>query len=154
MTRLRRGLVLLALAVATTVGLTVTPAQAAFSAQTSTTASVGTITVAGPAQVSTDGTGCPYSLAYQNGSWRLIRTLRVQVSWPKSTTTRGVDGYIVTAHLRDGSSYPVATVGPGTTSLSDTYDLSYADQGIRVSITTHTTYGWTGQSPLSKEISC
>jgi len=154
-TALRRGILLVALAVATVLGLTVTPAQAAFSAKaTLPTATVSAITVAAPTAVSTAGTYCSTTRSYWNGTWYSSSTMHARVSWTASTTARGVSGYRVTAWFADGSSYPVGDVGPGTTSVAMDVDGSYAGQNVRVTVTTLTTYGWTTQSPKSGAITC
>jgi len=154
-TALRRGVLLLALAVATVLGLTVTPAQAAFSAKAELpTATVSAITVAAPTGVSTAGTYCSTSYSYWNGTWYSSRTLHAKLSWQPSATTRGVTGYRVTAWFADGSSLPIADVSAATTSISQDVDGSYAGQGVRVTITTLTSYGWTTQSDKSGAITC
>lgn len=77
--------------------------------------------------------------------------LTVSASWPASGS-RGVNGYLVTAHLADGSSFAMAQ----TTSLftSDTVDADALVYQPRLSVTTLTNYGWTAQSAISRIISC
>jgi len=77
--------------------------------------------------------------------------LTVSVSWPASGS-RGVNGYLVTAHLGDGTSFPMAQ----TTALStsDTVDADALVYQPRLSVTTLTSYGWTAQSAISGIISC
>lgn len=77
--------------------------------------------------------------------------LTVSASWAASGS-RGVNGYLVTAHLGDGSSFPMAqTTGLST---SDTVDADALVYQPRLSITTLTSYGWTAQSAISGIISC
>jgi hypothetical protein len=77
--------------------------------------------------------------------------LTVSASWGASGS-RGVNGYLVTAHLGDGSSFPMAQ----TTALStsDTVDADALVYQPRLSVTTLTSYGWTAQSAISGIISC
>ncbi|TWH71887.1 hypothetical protein [Modestobacter roseus] len=155
MTRVHRSLLLLAVAVATVLGLTVSPAQASFTAQARTTVDASTLTVAPVTNPSTAGTRCSTTYTYSqwNNTWYASRTLHARVSWSPSTT-RGVTGYQLTAVFRDGSTFPLATVGPGTTSLTQDVDGSYADQGIRVRITTLTSYGWTSAPAQTGAVTC
>ena len=154
MTRLRRPLVVTAVATALT--LTAFPAQAAFDDAASTALTTSTLTVAPVTQLSTAGTHCTTTYSYNGwtGSWYATRTLHARASWSPSATTRGVTGYQVTAVFRDGNSHPIATVDPGTTSLAQDVDGSYADQGIRVRITTLTSYGWTSAPALTGALTC
>ncbi|WP_222193091.1 hypothetical protein [Modestobacter italicus] len=156
MTGIRRGLLLLTVAVATVLGLTISPAQAAFTARAATTVDASTLTVAPVTNPSTAGTRCSTSYYYDRWSGNVYgtRTLHARVSWNASTTTRGVTGYQLTAVFRDGSTYPLATVGPGTTSLTQDVDGSYADQGVRVRITTLTSYGWTSTPAQTGPVTC
>jgi hypothetical protein len=151
--RLRRAAVLTAAALAVTLGLSA-PAQAALTdTAPKFTASVTTIKVAAPTSVSTGGTKC--TTTYNATTGTSTTTLNAKVSWPASTTSRGVTGYVVTAVFSDGTKYPVAQVSASTTSLSGDYDASYASQNIRVTVTTLTAYGWTAESaPSSGVIKC
>ena len=156
MTGIRRSLLLLVVAVATVLGLTISPAQASFTARAATTVDASTLTVAPVTGASTAGTRCSTTYTYSqwNNTWYASRTLHARVSWTASATTRGVTGYQLTAVFRDGSTYPLATVGPGTTSLAQDVDGSYADQGVRVRITTLTSYGWTSTPAQTGAVTC
>ncbi|MCW2537812.1 MAG: exported protein of unknown function [Modestobacter sp.] len=150
--RARRGLVLVAATLALTLGLSL-PASADLSDRSPVlSATATTLQVAAPASVSTSGTRCVTSYNYWNGT--TTTTLQARVSWPASTTTRGVTGYLVTAYFTDGSSTPVAWVDAPGTSVSGSYDVYYASQNIRVSVTTYTSYGWTAESAKSGAIRC
>jgi hypothetical protein len=152
---LRRSLLLIAVAVATLVGLTAAPAQAAFDDETTLSPlSVGTITVAAPTALSTKGTYCSTTYYSMYGNWYASSTLHAKLSWKPSTTTRGVTGYRVTAWFGDGSSYLIGDVGPTTTSVAQDVDQYYASQNIRVTVTTLTSYGWTAESAKSGVLTC
>jgi hypothetical protein len=79
--------------------------------------------------------------------------LSVSVSWPASGSG-GVSGYVVTAHLADGSSYPMAQTAAGTLSASGIADADDLSDQPRLSVTTLTSYGWTAQSTLTRYVSC
>jgi hypothetical protein len=79
--------------------------------------------------------------------------LSVSASWPASDS-RGVNGYLVTAHLSDGTSYPMAQTAAGTLSTGQTVDADYLVYQPRLSVSTLTSYGWTAQSAISGYISC
>jgi hypothetical protein len=155
MSALRRGVLLIAVALATLIGLTAAPAQAAFDDQaTMAPLTVGTLTVAAPTGLATAGTNCTTSWYYGYGGWYSSTTLHAKLSWRASTTPRGVTGYRVTAWFADGSSYLVGDVGATPTSVSMEVDGSYANQGTRVTVTTLTSYGWTAESVKSGAITC
>ena len=80
-------------------------------------------------------------------------TLAVTASWSASGS-RGVSGYLVNAHLSDGTVYPMAQNGPGTLSTSQTVDADNLAYQPRLSVTTLTSYGWTAQSPLTGYVTC
>ncbi|MCW2619557.1 MAG: hypothetical protein JWR28_2706 [Modestobacter sp.] len=155
MSALRRNVLLVAIAVVTILGLTANAAQAAFEGKaTMTTLTVGTITVAPPTELSTAGTNCTRSYYWANGTWNVSTTLHAKVSWKASATTRGVSGYRVIAWFPDGSSYPLGDLDAATTSVAMDVDGSYANQDIRVTVTTLTNYGWTTQSTKSGAFTC
>jgi hypothetical protein len=79
--------------------------------------------------------------------------LTVSASWPASAS-RGVSGYLVTAHLADGTSYPMAQTAAGTLSTSATVDADNLAYQPRLSVSTLTSYGWTAQSTISGYLSC
>jgi hypothetical protein len=79
--------------------------------------------------------------------------LSVSVSWPASAS-RGVSGYLVNAHLYDGSTYPMVQNAAGVLSTSQTVDADNLNLQPRLSVTTLTSYGWTAQSAISGYITC
>jgi hypothetical protein len=132
-------------------------ASAAFTGRTTLAPlTVGTTTVDAPAQPSTAGTRCTtttwwysYNGVTSSGS---TTTLRASLSWDASTTP-GVTSYVITAYGA-GWSTEVTEVPATTLSVSDTFDGSYADQNITVTVTARTSYGWTAESPRSGVIRC
>jgi len=79
--------------------------------------------------------------------------LTVTASWPASGS-RGVNGYLVNAHLYDGTVYPMVQTAAGTLFTSQTVDADNLSLQPRLSVTTLTSYGWTAQSAVSGYISC
>jgi hypothetical protein len=77
----------------------------------------------------------------------------VTVSWTASGT-RGVNGYVVNAHLSDGTVYPMTQTAAGTLSTSQTVDADNLVYQPRLSVTTLTSYGWTAQSALTGYVTC
>jgi hypothetical protein len=148
-TRLRRSLLLVVVTVATVLGVTAGTAQAAYTDKaTLAPLTVGTLTVAAPTALSTAGTYCTPA------TWYSSSTLHAKLSWKASATTRGITGYRITAWFADGSSYPIADVGPTTTVIAKDVDASFAAQNIRITVSTLTAYGWTAQTAKTGAISC
>jgi len=79
-------------------------------------------------------------------------TLYVSVTWAASTTQRGVTGYLVDAHLKDGSVYPMTQTAALTTSAA--VDADNLVLQPRLSVTTLTGYGWTATSAITPVLSC
>jgi hypothetical protein len=79
--------------------------------------------------------------------------LTVTASWPASGS-RGVSGYVVNAHLYDGSVYPMVQNAAGVLFTSQTVDADNLALQPRLSVTTLTSYGWTAQSAVSGYITC
>ena len=79
--------------------------------------------------------------------------LAVTASWTASAS-RGVNGYLVNAHLADGTVYAMAQTAAGTLSTSSTVDADNLVYQPRLSVTTLTSYGWTARSALTGYISC
>ena len=156
MTAVRRILILIGLTVAVIAGASVS-ASATFAKSVTVPTTIQTLTVAAPASVSTAGTKCvTYQTTwnYTTNSWNYASELQAKVSWPATTTTRGVTGYTVTALFADGTRYPIAVVPPTQLSLTGTFDASYATANIRVIVTTLTSYGWTKESAPSGVVRC
>ena len=79
--------------------------------------------------------------------------LTVSASWTASGS-RGVNGYLVNAHLSDGTVYTMAQTAAGTLSTSQTVDADNLAYQPRLSVTTLTSYGWTAQSALTGYVTC
>ncbi|WP_167760617.1 hypothetical protein [Blastococcus sp. CT_GayMR16] len=79
--------------------------------------------------------------------------LRVTTNWSASATP-GVSGYLVSAHLADGSSYAMAQTGAATLSTSGGADADYIAYSPRLSVTTLTSYGWTATTAQTPVLSC
>jgi hypothetical protein len=79
--------------------------------------------------------------------------LTVSASWTASGS-RGVNGYLVNAHLSDGTVYAMAQTAAGTLSASSTADADNLAYQPRLSVTTLTSYGWSTQSALTGYLSC
>jgi hypothetical protein len=151
MKSIRRAVVLLSTATAVVFG-GMLPADAQFSNSASApTMAITAVDVLAPTGVSTAGTKCVTVWDPNTASWKSV--LQAQVDW-NASSSRGVTGYVVTAYFTDGTRYPVAQTNAATTSLSGTYDVYYASQNVRVTITTLTSYGWTEESAQSGAIKC
>jgi hypothetical protein len=149
MTSIRRAVVLLSTTTAVLFGA-VLPADAQLGDSASTpTMAITTVDVQAPTNLSTAGTKCDTTW---NG-WTWVTTLHAKVSWRASTTTRGVTGYRVVAHV-NGFPYPIQDVPAGVTSLTGDYDASVTSNTITVTVTTLTSYGWTEESAQSGVIKC
>jgi hypothetical protein len=158
MTRTRRVLTLIGLAVAITVAGTV-PASATFSETVDVSTSVVTGTVAAPTSVTvadwcqtvptttvdplTGVSTTTYSYLYH-----------ATVSWPASTTARGVIGYRVMAHLNNGTSMVMAETPATVRTVSASVDQYYLQFQPRVSVQTLTSYGWTAESAQTPVLTC
>jgi len=79
--------------------------------------------------------------------------LVVNLSWTASAS-RGVSGYVVSAHPYGGPGQPMAQTSAATTSAGarvTAYNLDYA---ATLTVTTLTSYGWTAQSAQTARLSC
>lgn len=79
--------------------------------------------------------------------------LVVTASWPASGSP-GVSGYLVSAHLSDTSTFPIALTDAATRSADARVDADYLSLQPRLSVTTLTTYGWTASTDLSRVLAC
>jgi predicted ribosomally synthesized peptide with SipW-like signal peptide len=140
MTAIRRILILSVLTVAVIAGASV-PAWAYYTDAASVSTTVATGTVAAPTAVSITGR-C-------QGWW-----YDFTVSWPASTTTRGVTGYRVLAYLNTGTTYLVGETDAATRTISMTVDSSNLALQPRITVTTLTSYGWTTESAKSPVLTC
>ncbi len=142
MNALRRTAVLIGLTACVVVGSSI-PASATFTDSVSHTASMRAATVAAPTGVSARVTRC-----------HPVHPAEATVSWTGSTTTLGVTGYRITAHLNNGTSAIVAVTGSAARSFSTRVDRYYLQFQPRVSVSTLTSYGWTAESAMSAGLSC
>jgi hypothetical protein len=79
--------------------------------------------------------------------------LVVNLSWTASAS-RGVSGYVVSAHPYGGAGQPLAQTPASTTwagARVSAYNLDYA---ATLTVTTLTSYGWTAQSAQTARLSC
>jgi hypothetical protein len=79
--------------------------------------------------------------------------LSVTASWAASGS-KGVSGYLVTAHLNNGTTYAMAQTTPGVLTTSAGVDADYLSLQPRLSVTTLTTYGWTATTAQTPVLSC
>jgi len=138
---LRRRALLILIATATVIGLTAGTAQAAFTDRaTMTTLTVGSLTVTAPTSI-------------QVNSSCTTTDLNVTLTWKTSTTAK-VSGYDITAYTSSGQVLETFSTGATATSYSVSASKAYASYGLRVTVTTQTSYGWTAESPKSGAITC
>ena len=80
--------------------------------------------------------------------------LTVTLRWTASPS-RGVNGYVVSAHLGiDGSISPLLSTASGTTSVTQTQDAGALSYRPSLLVTAHTTYGRTVTSAQPRVLSC
>ncbi|RBY94538.1 hypothetical protein DQ244_04345 [Blastococcus sp. TBT05-19] len=79
--------------------------------------------------------------------------LRVTLSWTGSTS-RGVNGYVVSAQLGDGSITPVMSTGAATTTVTQTQDADVLGYQPKLLVSTQTTYRWTADSARTRVLTC
>ena len=158
MTRTRRILTLIGLAVTITVAGTL-PASAEFSETVAVATATSTATVAAPASIAvsdwcqtvptttvdplTGVSTTTYSYLYH-----------ATINWPASTTARGVTGYRVIAHLNNGTSVVMAETPATTRTVSASVDQYYLQFQPQVTVMTLTSYGWTAESAKSPVLTC
>jgi hypothetical protein len=148
---IRRSLLLATVAVVTLAGLAVAPALAAFTVSATMPAvTIGTAAVTPPTGLSTAGTTC---VVHTDSLGNTYTTLEAMLSWVPSPTA-AVTSYDLTAHAPGGWTYPVTTVDAGTTTVSGSVDGSYASQGLQLTVTARTSYGWTAESERSGVLTC
>jgi hypothetical protein len=137
-TALRRSVLLVAAAIVTVVGLTVTPAQAGFDDTAAmATLTVGSATIA-PATNVRAGALC--------GSWLSLGS----VSWSPSPS-KDVTGYTVVAYRNNGPATSLGTTNGTTTSVS-TFIANGSTYSF--SVTTVTSYGWMAEPARTGTIRC
>jgi hypothetical protein len=140
MNTVRRGLLLIPLTLAVIAGSS-GPAWATYWESIPVSTTVPTGTVAAPSAL-TITSRC-------QGWW-----YQFDLSWPASTTTRGVTGYRVVAYLNTGTTYLVAQTDAATRTVSMTVDQSNLSLQPRIAVTTLTSYGWTAETPRSAVLAC
>jgi hypothetical protein len=158
MTGIRRALILIGLIGTVMVGSSI-PASATFADSVAVAHTVRTGSVAAPASVTINDWCSMTTSGYTDATTGLWVTTysywyNAQLSWPASTTTRGVTGYLVMAHLIDGQSIVMAQTDAATRSISATVDRGYLAYQPRLSIITLTSYGWTAETARSAVLAC
>ena len=140
MTRIRRGLVLLAIVVTAVLTGTGPAAQASFADSVRVSTSIATATVAAPV-IGPGSLTCGRS------------TATMALTWTKSTSAR-VSGYLVTVYFSDGytQTVPLASTATSWSSSISTYNVTAYQ--VRYSVTTQTTYGWTAESAKTAWFGC
>jgi hypothetical protein len=143
MTRIRRGLLMLALSVGIVAAGSTAPALASFQeAANVSLGTVSTIVVAPP-------TGIGHTLTCSKSSTNLT------VTWAKSTTPR-VEAYVVTVTFSDGV-VSTAEVGPTATSWNTTNINGFYLTNpayVTATVTARTDYKWTATSNSTGIIQC
>ena len=79
--------------------------------------------------------------------------LHVSANWAASNS-RGLSGYLVTAHLSNGGTQPMVQTAATVTSTSSVVDADNLAYGPALSVSTLTSYGWTAQSVRSAPLAC
>ena len=154
----RRIVTLIGLTVAVLIGA-IAPASATFSEDVAVATTIATGSVAAPASVTVDDwcqTIPTTTVDPLTGVSTTTYTYlyHATVSWPASTTARGVTGYRVIAHLNNGTSVVMAETNAATTSISASVDQYYLQFQPRVSVMTLTNYGWTAESAKTAVLAC
>jgi hypothetical protein len=139
MTRIRRGLVLLAIVVTAVLTGTGPAAQASFADSVGVSTSIATGTVAAPV-IGPGSLTCGRS------------TATMALTWTKSTSAR-VSGYRVTVYFSDGYSQtePLTTGTSWSKGITLYQVQAYA---VRYTVTTQTEYGWTAESTSTGWFQC
>lgn len=158
MTGIRRALVLIGLTVAVMIGAAI-PASATFSNAVTVATGITTGTVAAPASVTVnDYCGQTPNGGYYNSWGQWVTTYYywydATVTWPASTTARGVTGYRVMAHLNDGTSVVMAETTATNRTVNARVDRGYLNYQPRISVITLTSYGWTAETPRTAVVTC
>lgn len=154
----RRAATVVALTLAVIVGASL-PASATFADAATVSTSVTTLTVAAPTGLTVSG----YCSTTSSTTWDATTSTYVTtysywytatVTWPASTTPRGVSGYRVTAYLNNGTSAVMGTTDAATRTMTQTADRAYLSYQPRISVSTLTSYGWTAESAKSAVLAC
>ena len=157
MNRIRRSAVLLGLTASVIVGSSI-PASATFTESVRTnTATLQALTVAAPAAVNVNDYCSTTSYTYWNGWTNVTVTenwYNATVTWPASTTQRGVTGYRVMAHLNNGASVVMGETNASTRSVTQTVDQGYLAYEPRLSVITLTGTSWSAETPRTAVLTC
>ena len=146
----RRILVMAGMVLAVMVGTTI-PASATFADSVALpTTSISTLTVQAPTQVEVRGY-CTSTVDPLTGA--VTTTVHAKVEWWRSSSP-GVTGYRVTAHLNNGTSSVMATTDASADETFGAVDADYLTYQPRFTVTTLTSYGWTAQSATSNVLTC
>jgi len=157
--RLRRSALLLGLTASVVIGSSI-PASATFTDPVSTsTGTMRTVTVAAPASIEIDESCTQVATGgYYNSYGRWVTTYttyyNATVTWPASTTARGVTGYRVMAHLNNGTSVVMGETTASNRTVSARVDRAYLNYQPRLSVITLTSYGWTAETARTAVLSC
>ena len=143
MTGIRRTLVLIGLTLAVMVGAAI-PASATFAESVSIAGpTVTTITVPAPINVEVKNVSCTSTVDPATGT--VTSTVSAMIEWQRMATIRGADGFRVTGHYSDGTTFEMAKTGATTFEVVGSWKVDRA-LSPRISVTTLTSYGWTAQS--------
>lgn len=158
MTGIRRVLILIGPTLAVLIGAAV-PASASFAGVVTATTGITTGTVAAPASITVeDYCGRTANGGYYDANGQWVTTYYywydATVSWPATTTARGVTGYRITAHLNNGQSVVMAETDATTRSINGRVDQGYLNYQPRISVSTLTSYGWTAETPRTAVLAC
>jgi hypothetical protein len=157
MTGIRRIVVLIGLTLAVIVAAVV-PASASFAESVTVRPNdITTITVAAPASMTINDYCGQTTTSYWNGYTTVYNTsywYDATVTWPASTTAKGVTGYKVMAHLNDGTSVAIGQTDALNRRVNTRVDRAYLGYQPRVSIVTLTSYGWTAETARSAVLAC
>jgi predicted ribosomally synthesized peptide with SipW-like signal peptide len=141
MTRIRRGLLLMALTVGLVLVGSAGPALASFSdASSISLGTISTADVTAPRNVVGSLTcGSPNAT--------------MSLTWQSSTSTR-VSGYLVTVRFSDGFTQTVQKAATDTSWSASITLFNVTAYSVQYSVTTQTDYGWTEQSAFTGSFKC
>ena len=148
MSGIRRVVLLVGLTLAVIIGASV-PASASFGDSVTVKPAIATGTVAAPVSPTISAYCGQTTTSYWNGYTTVYSTsywYDATVTWPASTTARGVTGYLVMAYLNDGTSVVMAQTDTVNRYANNRVDRAYLAYQPRISIVTLTSYGWTAET--------
>jgi hypothetical protein len=141
MSRIRRGLLLLALTAGLVVAGSAGPALASFTdAPSISLGTISTADVTAPSNVVGSLTcGSPNAT--------------MGLTWQKSTSAR-ISGYLVTVRFSDGFTQTVQKAATDTSWSASITLFNVTAYSVQYSVTTQTDYGWTEQSAFTQSFKC